>query len=100
VKGGVYGSVDFIEDDSLANEAYVDFYVEYDSRVFGKTKFCGLENAHDGGSGVGIFVSVSLGHRVGSCILIFGFGGGFRVLNIPEGKRRPWRESLFICPSS
>ena len=59
VKGGVYGSVDFVEDDSLVNEAYVNLYVEYDSRIFGRTKFCTLENAHDGGTGVGIFVSAS-----------------------------------------
>jgi len=58
VKGNVYGSVDFVEDDALANEAYVEFYVEYDSRVMRKTQFCTWENGHDSGSGVGIFVSV------------------------------------------
>ena len=60
VKGSVYGSVDFVEDDSLVNEAYADFYVEYDSRIFGKTKFCTWKNAHGNGSGLGIFVSASL----------------------------------------
>ena len=60
MEDGAYGSVDFVEDDSLVNEAHV----EYDSRVFRKTKTCALENARGSGSGVGIFVSVSLSHLV------------------------------------
>ena len=85
VEGGVYGSVDFVEDHSLANEAYVDFYVEYDYRVFQKTDICSLENAHDNGSGVGIFVSVLssllvfLLVGVVSCVLIFCFRDGFQA---------------------
>jgi len=59
VKGGVSGSVDFVEDDSLVDEAYVDLHAEYDSRAFGKTKFCTLKNAHNSAGGIGIFVSVS-----------------------------------------
>ena len=62
VEGGVYGSVDFVEDDSLVNEAYVDFYVEFHS--LRKSTFCALEDVHDSSSGIGIFVSVYISHRV------------------------------------
>ena len=89
VKGGIYGSVDFVEDDSLVNEAYVHFYIEFGETVIGKTKFCTLEYPHDNRSGVGIFVSVSLSHRVFSvrfCVLTFGFRDGFRDRSIPEGR--------------
>ena len=86
VEDCAYGLVDFVEDDSLVNEAHV----EYDSRVFRKTKDCALENARGSGSGIGIFVSVSLSHSP-ACVLIFGFGSGPRVRSIPEGGRLLWR---------
>ena len=69
VEGDADGSVDFVEDDSLVNEARV----EYDSRVFRKTRACTLENVRDSGSGIGIFVSPSSSHRVFTlafCVLI------------------------------
>lgn len=59
VRGGVSGSVGFVEDDSLVGEAFVDLYVEYDPRTFGKTRFCTLQNQYDSATGVGIFVSAS-----------------------------------------
>lgn len=80
VRGGVSGSVGFVEDDSLSvNEAFVDLYVEYDPRTFGKTRFFTLQNRYDGATGVGIFVSASLQTvrfslvGVGTCVLIYLF---------------------------
>ena len=87
VEDGAYGSADFVEDDSLVNEAHV----EYDSRVFRKTKTCALENARGSGSGVGIFVSLLVIWFSPACVLIFGFGSGPRVRSIPEGGRLLWR---------
>ena len=60
VEGSTHGLVDFVEDDSLVGEAHV----EYDSRVFRKSKICTLERARDSWSGVGTFVSISSSHRV------------------------------------
>jgi len=54
VDGGVSGSVDFIEVDSIVNEAFVDLHVEYDPRTFGNTGLCTLKNPL---GGVAIFVS-------------------------------------------
>lgn len=91
VRGGVSGSVDFIEDDSLANEAFVDLHVEYDPRTFGKTKFCTLQNQYDSATGVGIFVSASSNRLVlvRRCRILYsdfgGFGDGSRV-RISPGK--------------
>ena len=72
VRGGVSGSVDFVEDYSLVNEALVDLYVEYDPRTFGKTRFCTLENRYDSATGVGIFVSAHP-EPFGSCVLVYLF---------------------------
>ena len=87
VEGGAYESVDVVEDDSLVNKAHV----EYDSRVFRKTKTCTLENVRGGGSGVGISVSDPSSHRVPVHILCSDFScsrNGFRVRSTPEGGRR------------
>jgi len=61
--------VDFVEDDSLVNEAHA----EYESRVFRKAKTCTLEIAHD--NGVGVFVTLSSSYRVFTCILCSDFFG-------------------------
>ena len=71
VEGGVFGSVDFVGDDALVNDAYVDLYLEYDPEAFGKTKVCKLENGNDNTGGVAIFVSGSSGRRRFSLVSVW-----------------------------
>jgi hypothetical protein len=61
VEGAFYGGVEFVEDASLKDHAIVDFYVEYDDWLFGRSKFCTLKDI--AGTGIGIFVSdIRLSH--------------------------------------
>ena len=108
VEGAISGSVDFVEDDTLVNEAYVDFYVEFHYKTFRKTEFCTLENKHDGTTGVGIFVSASLRTVRSpprwcwtSCSDALGFGDGFQGPKHPEkGKEIKTRITVYLPKSA
>jgi len=56
VEGAANGSVTFVADEMLENEAFVDLRVESRDRVFGKAELCALDKVE--GTGVGIFVSI------------------------------------------
>lgn len=60
-EGAADGSVTFIVDEALENEAFVDLRVESQDPVFGKPGFCVLDRIE--GTGVGIFVSVASSNR-------------------------------------
>ena len=57
VKGAADGSVTFVADDVLENEAFIDLRVESRDHVFGKAELCVLDGVE--GTGVGIFVGIS-----------------------------------------
>ena len=56
VEGAADGSVTFVADEMLENEAFVDLRVESRDHVFGKAELCVLDMVE--GTGVGIFVSI------------------------------------------
>ena len=61
VEGAADGSVTFVAEETLENEAFIDLRVESRDRVFGRAEFCVLDKVE--GTGVGIFVSIPSPNR-------------------------------------
>jgi len=55
VEGAADGSVTFVADELLEDEAFVDLRVESRDHVFGKADLCALDRVE--GTGIGVFVS-------------------------------------------